>query len=71
MVSEKGTRKLEYKENVFYWFVRRDQLGFFKIHILSEDKKIHLDYLPIDTEAIITPKDVRILLEDYFASNET
>lgn len=66
MVSKKRTRRLEYKGNIFYWFVRRNQLGVLRIHILSADKKIHLEYPLIDSECIVTPKDVREHLEKYY-----
>lgn len=55
MVSKKGTRKLTYEGKDFFWFVRRNQLGYIKIHILSDDKKIRLEYDPIDSEVIIEP----------------
>lgn len=71
MVSKKGTRKFVYKGKVFYWFVKRDQLDFIKIYILSEDKKIRLECNPIDSEVIIEPNDIRILLKDYFELRET
>lgn len=70
MVSKKRTQQFVYNGNTFYWFVRRNQLGFIKIHILSEDKKIHLEYDPIDSEEIIEPHDIRIFLDDYFGSNK-
>lgn len=69
LVSKKGTRKIEYNGNDFYWFVRRNQFGALKIHILSGDKKIRLEYPPIDTEVSTTPKDIRRFLDDYFKSN--
>ena len=69
MVSKKGTRKLVYNGKVFFWFVRRNQLGALKIHILSDDKEIHLEYPTFDTEVSTTPKDIRKFLEDYFKSD--
>lgn len=71
MVSKKGTRRFVYGEYVFYWFVRRNQFGFIKIHILSKDKKIRLEFDPIDSESIVEPRDIRRLLDDFFQANET
>ena len=36
MVAKKGKRKIEYEGNIFYWFVRADDNGRLRIHILSE-----------------------------------
>ena len=69
MVSKKGTRKLEFEGNIFYWFVRRNAEGYKRIHILSEDKKVHLEFTPIDSEAIIEPAFIRERLKNYFASH--
>ena len=69
MVSKKGTSKLEFEGNIFYWFVRRNAEGYKRIHILSEDKKVHLEFPPIDSEAIIEPAFIRERLKKYFASH--
>lgn len=69
MVSKKGTRKLVFEGNIFYWFVRRNAEGYKRIHILSEDKKVHLEFPPIDSEAIIEPAFIRERLKKYFASH--
>lgn len=69
MVSKKGTRKLEFEGNIFYWFVRRNAEGYKRIHILSEDKKVHLEFPPIDSGAIIEPAFIRERLKKYFASH--
>lgn len=68
MVSKKGKRKMVYNGSVFYWFVRKNQFGISKIHILSEDKKINLEYHLFDTENAATKKEVERLLESYFNS---
>ncbi len=44
MVSQKGKRLLEYDMKKYYWLVRPGRTGAMKIHILSEDKQIHLQY---------------------------
>jgi hypothetical protein len=71
MVSKKGTRKFVYNGKVFYWFVKRNQLDYIKIYILSDDKKIRLECDPIDSEAIIEPNDIRILLDNFFTLRNT
>lgn len=71
MVSRKGKRKIEYNGTVFYWFVRKNQLGIPKIHILSEDKKVNLEYYLFDTEVLSTKKEVERLLKNHFDTNET
>lgn len=68
MVSKKGTRKIEFEGNNFYWFVRRNADGYIRIHILSEDKKVHLEFPPIDSEDIIQPAFIRERLKKHFAS---
>ncbi len=68
MVSKKGKRKIEYNGNVYYWFVRKNSLGIPKIHILSEDKKINLEYHLFDSEVASTKKEVERLLRIYFSS---
>ena len=62
MVSGKGKRRLEYNGAIFYWFVRKNNLGIPRIHILSEDKKIHLEYPLFDTEVPVTGKEIEKLL---------
>lgn len=59
-------RKIEYEGNIFYWFVRADDNGRLRIHILSEDKKINLEYPPFDSEVPVTPSYIRRLLDNYF-----
>ena len=66
MISKKGKRKIEYNGSVFYWFVRKNAEGRIRIHILSEDKKINLEYPPFDTEIPVTTKDIKSILRKYF-----
>lgn len=67
MVSKKGKRKLEYNGQVYYWFVRANLENIPKIHILSEDKKINLEYPLFDREVPVVSSYVKKLLDDYFA----
>ena len=66
MVSKKGKRKIEYNDNIFYWYVRINSDGNTRIHILSEDKRINLEFAPFDTELPVTPKEIKTKLERYF-----
>ena len=43
-----------------------DDNGRLRIHILSEDKKINLEYPPFDSEVPVTPSYIRRLLDNYF-----
>lgn len=69
MVSKKSTRKLEYEGNNYYWYVRVDDLGH-KVHIMSEDKKLHLVYPFTDTEVPVTSQDIRKHLQEYYAKTD-
>lgn len=64
MVSKKGKRKMEYKGRTFYWFIRKNSEGIAKIHILSEDKKVHLEYFLLNREVPVVSSYVKKLLED-------
>lgn len=65
MISPKGKRKLTYEGENFCWFVRVNSTGSHRIHIMSEDKKVHLEHPFLDTEVPVTPAYVRKLLEEY------
>lgn len=65
MVLKKGKRKIQYDGQVFFWFVRADNTNTRRIHILSEDKKINLEYPLFDSEVPVTPSYIRHLLEHY------
>lgn len=69
MVSKKGKRKIEYNGSIFYWFIRKNNLGIPRIHILSEDKKINLEYPLFDTEIPVTKRYIERLLDVYFNLN--
>lgn len=66
MVSKKGKRKLVYEGKSFYWFVRANPNGVPRIHILSEDKKINLEYPLFDRKNLSTAAYVKHLLKEYF-----
>ncbi len=66
MISQKGKRQIEYSGNVFYWFVRRNNVGVPQIHILSEDKKTNLQYPLFDLEVPVTPAYIKHLLDKHF-----
>lgn len=66
MISKKGKRKLVYEEKIFYWFVRVNSIGIPKIHILSEDKKINLEYPLFDKEIPATTAYIKHLLKEHF-----
>ena len=66
MVSKKGKRKMDYEGKVFYWFIRKNSEGIPRIHILSEDKKLHLEYPLFDREVPVVSSYIRKLLKDYY-----
>ena len=66
MIAKKGKRKIEYNGELYYWFVRTDKANISKIHILSDDKKINLEYPLFDSEIPATPAYIKHLLDDYF-----
>ena len=49
--------------------MRADDNGRLRIHILSEDKKINLEYPPFDSEVPVTPSYIRRLLDNYFMNH--
>lgn len=64
-VSAEYKRKLIYKEQLFYWYVRKKREGIPRLYILSDDKKVHLERPLFDTEVPVTPADVVKQLEEY------
>lgn len=69
MVSRKGKRKIEYNGQIFFWFVRTDNTKSKRIHILSDDKRTHLEYPFFDSEVPVTPSYIKHLLEDEAGQN--
>lgn len=43
MVSKKNKRKIVYEGTNYYWYVRINEHGH-RVHIISDDKKVHLEY---------------------------
>lgn len=64
MIAKKGMRRIEYEGKVYYWYVRVGEFGH-RVHVWSEDRKVHLVYGFLDTEVPITPRDVRRHLREY------
>ena len=65
MVSKKDKRKIEYEGASYYWYVRVNGHGH-RVHIISDDKKVHLEYPFLDTELPVTPQDIRNHLKEYY-----
>ncbi len=65
MVSKKGKRKIIFDDSVYYWYVRIENNSH-RLHIISDDKKLHLEYPFIDTELPVTPKVIANHLKKYF-----
>lgn len=65
MISEKGKRKLIYKDQLFYWFVKLDEdYDMPYLHIISEDKQLCLVYRVNQiSDEFIHPK-IRVLKSD-------
>lgn len=66
MVLKRGKRKLIYDGTVFYWYVRINLEGIPRIHILSEDKQINLEFPSFDKELPVTPKEIKVNLKRHF-----
>lgn len=64
MVSGKKKRKIEYKGTIYYWYVRIKSHTH-RIHIISCDKRVHLEYPFPDTEVPVTPRDIRKHLKKH------
>lgn len=68
MISKKGKRPIEYNKQMFYWYVKTDNIGIKKIHILSEDKQVQLQYSFFDSEIPVTSSYIRHLLDNYYST---
>ncbi len=64
MISTKNKRKIEYEGISYYWYVRINDHGH-RVHIISVDKKVHLEYPFLDTELPVTPQDIKKHLKEY------
>lgn len=66
MVFRKNKRKLVYEGSNYYWYVRVHEHSH-RVHIISEDKKVHLEYPFLDMEVPVTPQEIRNHLKEYYA----
>lgn len=67
MVSKKKKRRIVHEGITYYWYVRVLE-HCHRVHIVSEDKKVHLEYPFFDTEVPVTPLEVRKHLKEYTSS---
>ncbi len=67
-VSSKGKRKLLYNNAVFYYFVRVNNDGIPRLHIMSDDKKINLEKPLFDTEVPVLKSYVISIIKAYMTS---
>lgn len=66
MISKKGKRKITVGDSTYYWYVRVTESSH-RIHIMTEDKSVHIEAPFPDTEASITPKTVREMIERHIS----
>ncbi len=66
MVSGKNKPKVVYEGANYYWYVIVNEHSY-RVHIISDDKKVHLEYPFLDTEIPVTPQDIRNHLKEYYA----
>lgn len=67
MVSKKNKRKIVYEGINYYWYVKINEHGH-RVHIISEDKKVQLEYPFLDTEIPVTTQDIKKHLKKYFTN---
>lgn len=65
MISSKRKRKLIFQEENYYWYIRKNEEDVPVIHIVSEDKTLHLEY-GFDRERGIGGHYIEELLSNYF-----
>ncbi len=65
MVSRKNKRKIVYDGVNYYWYVRVSEHSY-RVHIISDDKKVHLEYSFLDAEIPVTPQEIRNHLKEYY-----
>ena len=66
-VSSKGKRKIIVGDRLFFWFVKRNQQGIPRLHIISDDKSVKIERALFDTEVAVTPESVRRVIEEWKA----
>ena len=62
-INTKGKRKIVVNDKIYYWYVRVEEDGSHRIHILTEDKKVNRVYPMFDTEVSVAPEDIRKIIE--------
>lgn len=65
MISTKGKRKVTFREENYYWYIKKNDEGSPRIHISSEDKKLNLEY-GFDRELAIDNAYIKGLLTHHF-----
>ena len=65
-VNTRNKRKLIYKEQLFYWYVRKNNEGIPRLYIISDDKKVNLDLPLFDTEVSVAGEYVVRKLNEYY-----
>jgi len=68
MISKKGKRKLEYDGEMYYWYIKKSNAGYPKIHISSEDKNLQL-VCGFDKELPIGSPYIKEILQKHFAGH--
>ncbi len=64
-VSPRGKRKIIVRDRLFFWFVRKNNDGIPRLHIISDDKKLRTERALFDTEIPVTPEEVRKVIEEW------
>ncbi len=68
MISKKGKRKIIFRGQTFYWYIKKDEVGYPCVFVFSEDKRLRLKAPLIDSEAIGGPVDAADLLKVHFGA---
>lgn len=69
MIATKGKRKLRFRDQDFYWWIKKERDGNPRIHIISADKKVYLKKA-FDREIGIGTGYIVNILRDYFEEQE-
>lgn len=67
---KKNMRKIIHNDLLFYWYVRRNQEGIPRLHVISEDKKIILEEPLFDTEVSVTRDYLIKILDEHLNNNK-
>ena len=65
MIATKGKRKLRFRDQDFYWWIKKERDENPRIHIISADKKVYLKKA-FDKEIGISTGYIEHILNDYF-----